>query len=37
MDNKCLQYTLRVNRSLFQKFRYIAEMEKRSTNKEIEH
>ena len=31
-----LRYTLRVNRNLFQKFRYVAEYEGRSANKEIE-
>ena len=31
-----LRYTLRVNRKLFGKFRYIAESEGRSANKEIE-
>ena len=36
MDNKLLRYTLRVDRVLFQKFRYIAESEGRSANKEIE-
>lgn len=35
MDN-ILRYTLRVNRELFRKFRYIAEFEGRSANKEIE-
>ncbi len=36
MDEVLLRYTLRVNRKLFQKFRYIAESEGRSANKEIE-
>ena len=36
MDDKLLRYTLRVDRLLFQKFRYIAESESRSANKEIE-
>ena len=36
MDDKLLRYTLRVDRILFQKFRYIAEAEGRSGNKEIE-
>ena len=36
MDDVLLRYTLRVNRKLFQKFRYIAESEGRSANKEIE-
>ena len=35
MDN-ILRYTLRVNRELFGKFRYIAESNGRSANKEIE-
>lgn len=36
MDDKLLRYTLRVDRLLFQKFRYIAGAEGRSANKEIE-
>lgn len=36
MEEKLLRYTLRVDRKLFQKFRYIAEFEGRSANKEIE-
>lgn len=36
MDDVLLRYTLRVNRNLFQKFRYIAAAEGRSANKEIE-
>lgn len=36
MDDKLLRYTLRVDRLLFQKFRYIAESKGRSANKEIE-
>lgn len=36
MEDKLLRYTLRVNRVLFRKFRYIAESEGRSANKEIE-
>lgn len=36
MDDKLLRYTLRVDRVFFQKFRYIAESEGRSANKEIE-
>lgn len=36
MEDKLLRYTLRVDRRLFQKFRYIAESEGRSANKEIE-
>ena len=36
MDDKLLRYTLRVDRVLFQKFRYIADAEGRSAKKEIE-
>lgn len=36
VENKILRYTLRVDRLFFQKFRYIAESEGRSANKEIE-
>ena len=36
MRDNLLRYTLRVDRELFQKFRYIAESEGRSANKEIE-
>ena len=36
MEEKLLRYTLRVDRELFQKFRYIAESKGRSANKEIE-
>ncbi len=36
MEDKLLRYTLRVDRNLFAKFRYIAEYEGRSANKEIE-
>lgn len=36
MDDKLLRYTLRVDRVLFKKFRYIAAAEGRSANKEIE-
>ncbi len=36
MEDKLLRYTLRVDRKLFAKFRYIAEYEGRSANKEIE-
>lgn len=35
-QEKLLRYTLRTDRLLFQKFRYIAESEGRSANKEIE-
>lgn len=36
MDEKLLRYTLRIDRRLFQKFRYIDQWEGRSANKEIE-
>ncbi len=36
MKDKLLRYTLRVDRLLFKKFRYIAEAEGRSANREIE-
>ena len=36
MEDKLLRYTLRVDRTLFRKFRYVAEYEGRSANKEIE-
>ncbi|MFI3115526.1 MAG: Arc family DNA-binding protein [Clostridia bacterium] len=36
MKDNLLRYTLRVDRELFQKFRYVAEFEGRSANKEIE-
>lgn len=36
MDDKLLRYTLRVDRVLFKKLRYIAEYEGCSANKEIE-
>lgn len=36
MEDKILRYTLRVDRLLFKKFRYIAESQGRSANKEIE-
>ena len=36
MKNNLLRYTLRVDRELFRKFRYIAESKGRSANKEIE-
>lgn len=36
MEDKLLRYTLRVDSLLFQKFRYLAELEGRSANKEIE-
>lgn len=36
MDDKLLRYTLRVDRHLFAKFRFVAEYKGRSANKEIE-
>ena len=36
MEQKLLRYTLRVDRYLFEKFKYVAEYEGRSANKEIE-
>ncbi|MDE7399553.1 MAG: Arc family DNA-binding protein [Oscillospiraceae bacterium] len=36
MKNELLRYTLRMDRNLFAKFRYVAEYEGRSANKEIE-
>ncbi len=36
MEEKMLRYTLRIDRYLFRKFRYVAECEGRSANKEIE-
>ncbi len=36
MEDKLLRYTLRLDRHLFAKFRYIAEYEGRSANREIE-
>ena len=36
MESKLLRYTLRVDRLHFQKFRYVAESEGRSANKEME-
>lgn len=36
MEDKLLRYTLRVDRVYLQKFRYIAEFEGRSANKEME-
>ena len=35
-DKNILRYTLRINRHLFKKFRYVAEYNGRSANKEIE-
>ena len=36
VKDKLLRYTLRVDRLLFRKFRYLAELEGRSANREIE-
>ena len=36
MEDNLLRFTLRVDRQLFKKFRYIAESKGRSANKEIE-
>jgi len=36
MDEKWVRYSLRIDRNLFRKFRYVAENEGRSANKEIE-
>ena len=36
MDEKVLRYTLRVNRDMFEKFKYIAESEGRSAHRSIE-
>ena len=36
MESKLLRYTVRVDRLYFQKFRYVAESEGRSANKEME-
>ena len=36
MSDDLLRYTLRINRKLFVKFRYIAEYSGRSANREIE-
>ena len=35
-DDNLVRYTLRVNRELFRKFRYVADSEGRSANREIE-
>lgn len=35
-DDYLVRYTLRINRHLFAKFRYVAEYEGRSANREIE-
>ncbi len=36
MEDKLLRYTLRIDRLLFKKFRYVAEYNGRSANREIE-
>lgn len=36
MAEKLLRYTLRIDRRIFQKFRYISDSEGRSANKQIE-
>ncbi len=36
MDEKWVRYSLRIDKELFRKFRYVAENEGRSANKEIE-
>lgn len=36
MIEKLVRYTLRIDRRIFQKFRYISESEGRSANKQIE-
>ena len=36
MTDKLLRYTLRIDRRIFEKFRYIADYEGRSANREIE-
>lgn len=36
MTDKLLRYTLRIDRDLFAKFRYIADYQGRSANREIE-
>lgn len=36
MDDNLLRYTLRIDKDLFKKFRYVAEYHGRSANKEIE-
>lgn len=36
MDDNLLRYTLRIDKDLFKKFRYVAEYNGRSANKEIE-
>ena len=36
MADKLLRYTLRIDRNLFAKFRYVADYQGRSANREIE-
>lgn len=36
MDDNLFRYTMRIDKTLYQKFRYIAEYSGRSVNKEIE-
>lgn len=36
MNDDILRYTLRVDRKLFKKFRYVAEYDGRSANKQLE-
>jgi len=36
MTDKLLRYTLRIDRELFAKFRYVADFQGRSANREIE-
>lgn len=36
MDSEKLRYTLRIDRDLFDKFRYVADYNGRSANREIE-
>ena len=36
MTDKLLRYTLRIDRNLFAKFRYVADYQGRSANREIE-
>lgn len=37
MNDDILKYTLRVDRTLFKKFRYVADYSGRSANKQLEH
>ena len=36
MDDNMVRYTLRVDRELFRKFRYVADFDGRSANRDIE-